>query len=226
MGDAPFELPDVVDAYEDWLSTPWGRMVGRIEVEALRGLLAPLASGARVLDVGCGTGWLGAALGDQAWRVSGVDRSLRMLARAAGRFPVVRGEAERLPFRDGAFDAAMVSAVLDFVPDPTRVLREARRVARERVAVLALARNSWLATRRRVAGGRGHPIFSHVRFHSRRELLELARAAGAEPEHVTGAVFLPPSVGQRLPGLERALIGRWMPGAGLIAFSMRAGGTA
>src|SRR4029079_3719509 len=89
------------------------------------------------------------------WRVSGVDISQRMLARAATRFPVVCGDAGRLPLRDGAFDAAVVSAVLDFVPDPAAVLREARRVTRQRVVVLALARNSWLATRRRTPGAPG-----------------------------------------------------------------------
>lgn len=220
MSIAPFESSAVVDAYEDWLATPWGRLVESIETETLRDLLSPIPTGARVLDVGCGTGWLGRTLVDHGWRVSGVDLSQRMLARAHQRFPVVCGDAARLPFRDGAFDAAVVSAVLDFVPDPALVLREARRVARRRVVVLALARNSWLATRRRIAGRRGHPIFSRARFHSRRELLAFARAAGAEPQHVIGALFLPPSIGGRLPALERTLRGRWMPGAGLLAFAM------
>jgi SAM-dependent methyltransferase len=220
MRTDPFETSALVDAYEDWLAKPWGRLVESIEVEALRNLLAPIPAGARVLDVGCGTGWLGRALVDQGWSVSGVDLSQRMLARARQRFPVVRGDATRLPFRDGAFDAAVVSAVLDFVPDPAAVLREARRVARQRVVVLALARNSWLATRRRIAGRRGHPIFSRARFHSRSELLAFARAAGAEPNDVSGALFLPPAIGGRMPALERALRGPWMPCAGLIAFAM------
>jgi SAM-dependent methyltransferase len=221
MSPPPFESPDVVDAYEDWLATPWGRLVEGIEVDLLQELLAPVPARARVLDIGCGTGWLGSALLDRGWSVSGVDFSPRMLARARQRFPVVRGDAARLPFRDGAVDAAVVSAVLDFVPDPVAVLREARRVARRRVVVLALARNSWLATRRRIAGRRGHPIFSRARFYSRSELIAFARAAGAEPEGVTGAVFLPPTIGGRLPALERALRGRRMPCAGLIAFSLR-----
>lgn len=221
---SPFDDAVVVDTYEDWLATGWGRLVESTEIESLRTLLAPVPVGAQVLDVGCGTGWLGRAIAEDGRRISGVDLSQRMLERARRRFPVVRGDAARLPFRDGAFDAAVVSAVLDFVPDPVAVLREARRVARRRVVVLALARHSWLATRRRIAGRRGHPIFSRARFHSRRELCAFARAAGAEPEHVGGALFLPPAIGGRLPTLERALRGPRLPFAGLISFAMRGSG--
>jgi SAM-dependent methyltransferase len=222
MLPAPFERADVVDAYEDWLATPWGRLVESIEIDALRSLLAPLPAGARVLDVGCGTGWLGRAMVDHGWRVSGVDLSQRMLARAQQRFPVVCADAARLPFQDRSFDGALVTAVLDFVPYPVAVLREARRVASQRVAVLALGGGSWLAMRRRFAGRRGHPIFSQASFYSPAKLMEMARAAGCEPERVTGSLFLPPALAGRWPKLELALRGRSTFGAGLIGFSMPA----
>jgi SAM-dependent methyltransferase len=217
----PFERPEVVAPYEDWLGTPYGRWVADVEEELLTGLLAALPTGARVLDLGCGTGWLAQRLARHGWRVVGLDPSAAMLAQASERLPVVRGDGMRLPFADGAFEAVCVTAVLDFVDDPAALLREARRVARVSVAVAALARDSWLALRRSLQGRRGHPIFSRARFHPRARLFDFARAAGAEPERVRGALYLPPSLGPRLPALERALARGTLRGAGLLGFSLR-----
>lgn len=216
----PFELSAVVDPYEDWFHTPYGRFVDRIERELLLELLAPLPSGANVLDIGCGTGWFGARLRERGLSVTGVDSSLLMLSRARDRMPVVRASALQLPFADRSFDAAYLTAVLDFVPDPVLVLREARRVVRDRLAVIALASGSWLGLRRRISGDLGHPIFSQARFYSRRRLIEMARASGAEPERLRGALFLPPSLGPRLPALERFLRQRIVAGAGIVGFAL------
>src|ERR1700752_4096063 len=61
--------------------------------------------GRRVLDVGCGTGRLAAALADRyACKVWGVDTSAEMLAVARERAPrgaaLREAAAEQLPFRD------------------------------------------------------------------------------------------------------------------------------
>lgn len=192
-----FEQASVVEPYDDWFSTAYGRLVEGTEVEMLLELLAPLDEQAAVLDIGCGTGWFGHKLRQRGLRVSGVDPSRAMLQRAWGRLPVVQGDAARLPFADRSFDAAYLVVVLDSVPDPVAVLREARRIARGRVGVIALASGSWLGLRRRVSARRGHPVFSQARFYSRRRLIELAVEAGAEPERVRGALFLPPALGAR-----------------------------
>ncbi len=217
---SPFERAEVAETYEDWLQTPYGRLVKQIEVELIVDGLAPLSPGASLLDVGCGTGWLGLELRERGFRVTGVDMSSAMLARAQSRFTVVRGDAMRLPFADRSFDGAYVTAVLDFVSDPVAVLAEARRVARERVVVMALASGSWLAWRRRFAGWRGHPIFGQAQFYSRRRLFSFARQAGAEPDNVSGALVLPPAVSTIFPAIELALRGRSLPGVGLVAFSL------
>jgi ubiquinone/menaquinone biosynthesis C-methylase UbiE len=97
--------------------------------------------GRRVLDVGCGTGKLAAALTEEAGaKVWGVDASAEMVAVAREALPegvgVRRGDAERLPFRDGWFDRVTMSLVLHLVDRP-RALAEARRVvgADGRVAI-------------------------------------------------------------------------------------------
>jgi SAM-dependent methyltransferase len=82
----------------------------------------------RILDVGCGIARRPAYLEPAPGRVFvGVDP---MLGRNARDFDFVQGVAERLPFRDAAFDGALSATMLDHVPDPGRVLAEIRRVLR------------------------------------------------------------------------------------------------
>jgi SAM-dependent methyltransferase len=98
--------------------------------DALVGVLA--LRGGRVLDVGCGTGALAAALAERAHaRVWGVDASAEMLEVARTRVPravgLKQGRAEELPFRDGWFDAVVLSLVVHLVDRP-RSFAEAARV--------------------------------------------------------------------------------------------------
>jgi ubiquinone/menaquinone biosynthesis C-methylase UbiE len=88
--------------------------------------------GRRVLEVGCGTGVLAAALAErEAARVWAVDAEPAMLEIARGRMPkgagVREGRAEELPFRDGWFERVVLRLVIHLV-DRTRALPELRRV--------------------------------------------------------------------------------------------------
>jgi len=99
--------------------------------------------GARVLDVGCGTGLLAARL--PRARVVGVDLSSGMLERARVRLLPVQGSALALPFRDGAFELVFaVTSLLVPARELTRALLELGRVARPgaRVAVTLLRENA------------------------------------------------------------------------------------
>jgi ubiquinone/menaquinone biosynthesis C-methylase UbiE len=88
--------------------------------------------GRRVLDVGCGTGRLAQPLAERALaRVWGVDASPEMLAEARAKVPdsvgLREGRAERLPFRDGWFERAVMWLVVHLV-DREQALAEASRV--------------------------------------------------------------------------------------------------
>jgi SAM-dependent methyltransferase len=104
--------------------------------------LAGLAVGQRALDVGCGPGALTAELvrllGSDA--VTAVDPSEPFVAAARERHPGVSVEhaaAERLPFSDESFDAALAQLVVHFMADPLEGVREMRRVTREQGVVAA-----------------------------------------------------------------------------------------
>lgn len=88
--------------------------------------------GRRVLDIGCGTGALAAALVErESARVWGVDPSTEMLAVARARevrgLGLKTGRAEELPFKDGWFERAVMCLVVHLVDRP-RSFAEALRV--------------------------------------------------------------------------------------------------
>ena len=95
-----------------------------------------------VLDVGCGPGALTSELVRRvgAESVSAVDPSPGFVEAAGQRNPGVdvrRAEAERLPFEDGVFDAALAQLVVHFMSDPAAGLGEMRRVTRRGGVVAA-----------------------------------------------------------------------------------------
>jgi demethylmenaquinone methyltransferase/2-methoxy-6-polyprenyl-1,4-benzoquinol methylase len=92
------------------------------------------ADGGRVLDVATGTGLVAEALLARGFRVTGLDQSPGMLARArvrfAGRIELVESSAEELPFADASFDHLTFTYLLRYVDDPAATMRELARVVR------------------------------------------------------------------------------------------------
>ena len=119
----------------------WRRLVAR----RLRGALA--VEGARALDVACGTGDLSLAIAQATGaRVIGTDFCRPMLEIAArkkiggveSRILFVEGDALRLPFADGTFEAVSIAFGLRNLASVEGGLKELRRVLKPggRVAVL------------------------------------------------------------------------------------------
>jgi demethylmenaquinone methyltransferase / 2-methoxy-6-polyprenyl-1,4-benzoquinol methylase len=95
-----------------------------------------------VLDVATGTGLVAAELVRRDFRVTGVDQSPEMLARARERFgdrvELVEASAESLPFADGSFDHLTFTYLLRYVADPAGTLAELARVVRPGGVVASL----------------------------------------------------------------------------------------
>lgn len=138
----------VYDALRPQDDAWWARFEAMVRLGELRGR--------RVLDVGCGTGALLAALAERAnAKVWGVEPSDEMRGVARARLPagigLRSGRAESLPFRDDWFDGVTFSLVVHLI-DRSAAFAEAARVLAPggRVVVATFAHDHfatyWAAT--------------------------------------------------------------------------------
>ena len=101
-------------------------------------------AGAKVLDLGCGSGYGSKMLAEVAGHVTGADVSANAVAHARREFSRPNLEfaelpaAGGLPFEDQSFDAVVCFQVIEHVPDDRHFVREIARVLRPGgVAILA-----------------------------------------------------------------------------------------
>jgi SAM-dependent methyltransferase len=115
----------------------------------VRCLRALVGARGQVLDFGCGSGDIAIACGNAGYRMSGVDLSPAMIARARLRangdgigFDALESEEPlRLPHPEARFDAVIASSVLEYVRDPLGCLQELSRVCRPNGVLLATVPN-------------------------------------------------------------------------------------
>jgi SAM-dependent methyltransferase len=115
--------------YERYMGV-WSQLAG----SAFLDWIAP-KPGLRWLDVGCGNGAFTELLVERCAPVSvqGIDPSAEQLGYARARLATGvaqfhRADAMTLPFRDDAFDAAVMPLAIFFVPDPASGVAEMARV--------------------------------------------------------------------------------------------------
>jgi demethylmenaquinone methyltransferase/2-methoxy-6-polyprenyl-1,4-benzoquinol methylase len=190
------------------------------------------APDARVLDVATGTGLVARALKRRyGCRVVGLDQSEDMLSRARPLVgsvyeDVVRGEAERLPFEDGSFDALTFTYLLRYVDDPAATMRELARVVRPggRVAMLeffvpprpVLYPAWWFYTRL------GLPALGRL---VSRDWFEVGRFLGPSIDGFWRRHPLPQVVEMwRAAGIESVEVRKMSLGGGVVMWGMKNGG--
>jgi SAM-dependent methyltransferase len=168
----------------------WQRGPGRIYDRLAEVLVAQTPTslhGARMLDVGAGTGAATRAMAAAgAASVVAIDAAIGMLAHGGPTRPAaVAGDAVALPFAAGSFDGAVAAFSLNHLPDPVAGLREMARVTRPGGCLLVSA----------YGADDTHPVKAAV------EAALAARGWVAEPWYVAVREVAAP----RLATVERAV---------------------
>jgi len=168
----------------------------------------------KLLDVGCGGGWLLASARSRGWEVLGVEPSLAMWEQAAQRAPVLLGTFPGVDVSGpGLFDAVHLKLVLEHVSDAFEVLRAACGVLRPGGVVVVqvpndfnvlqlaaqelLEKESWWVT---------HP--AHVNYFSFDSLERTLRRCGFEPCRREGTFPMETFLLQGIDYVGRDEIGR------------------
>ncbi len=116
---------------------PGGSLRGRA-ISFTRCLQESVKASGRVLDFGCGSGDIAIACREAGYRMSGIDLSPAMIARARLRqnghgigFEVLKsGKPLSLPYPEAYFDAVIASSVFEYVHDPLHCFEELWRVCK------------------------------------------------------------------------------------------------
>ena len=170
----------------------------------------------RLVEIGCGDGALLAELERRgaAGSLHGFDVSEEAVraARARGLESVEVFDGRRVPVANDAFDAAVLSHVLEHVPDPVALLREAARTAPTVVIEVPLERSlsARRSSRRALSEGAGH-----VRAFDHAEAQRIVATAGLrlgrelmDPLPAAVHVFFAETPGARLTGRVKSAVRR------------------
>ena len=191
------------------------KRLGAMYDEMVRRILQELAPDDVVLDIGTGTGEIPLRICHAVSRAEAVDASREMIAiardnaklRGARNVTFSVHNSYNLPFRDGTFDAVILSNLLHIVEHPADVLAEARRVLKAAGRLIAPTYVGRESVRARIFSWvlkrTGHPVYTRFTSRSLRALIErsgfevadqallknilpvsfiVARKAGATPE--------------------------------------------
>jgi SAM-dependent methyltransferase len=120
------------EAYERFMGR-WSRQIAPLLID-----LAAVEDSGHVLDIGSGTGALASEIARRkpGVHVTGIDPSPEYVgyARSKNPFPARItfhiGDAQKMSFQDATFAASLSMLVFNFIPDPEKALREARRVTK------------------------------------------------------------------------------------------------
>lgn len=121
----------------------WFHPAGSDHAKASAMFLPAPRDSARLLDVGCGNGYLLKRMSEMGWQVAGteVDAEALKVARSRG-LTVYHGELSDQNFPDNSFDAVHLGNVIEHVYDPLALIQECRRILKPAGKLVILTPNS------------------------------------------------------------------------------------
>lgn len=183
--------------YDKWYETPAGRFVDETETALAFGMFKP-ASGAHILDAGCGTGNFSLKLAKMGLKVTGVDFSEGMLKQAEkkmleAKLPIEfeKGDLYRLNYEDESFDAVISMAAFEFLKEPQKAFKELMRVVKKggRILIGTINRDSSWGELYQSEEFREHTVFRHAAFKTMDEMEALEPDCVLEKGY---CLFVPP----------------------------------
>lgn len=174
------------ESYDQGRISPWFQYTQRLTIDLLK-----LKPGARVLDVGCGTGYAVRYLGqlDDVEKACGIDISAGMVEAAqeqvspdlVDKIQFVEASSDDIPFPDDEFDHVICTNSFHHYPDPVKALKEMQRVLKsggqivifENAPDLSWYTWGWDRLLRIIEKG-------HVKYYTCKELEAILKGAGLE----------------------------------------------
>jgi SAM-dependent methyltransferase len=177
--EAGYTQPDAAEALR---LGRWRELGARSKAAHVRALCARTKLRPRTLvEIGCGDGALLAALRGLAPVFDGFELSAPAAELARRALPDARRiepfDGSEVPADEDAYDLALLSHVLEHVPDPLPLLAEAARVAHEVIVEVPLEDNR---SARRPAKREEAARIGHLHAFSRADVRELLEQAGLE----------------------------------------------
>jgi 2-polyprenyl-6-hydroxyphenyl methylase/3-demethylubiquinone-9 3-methyltransferase len=131
------------------------RAESRLKLDYVREILSTRRreTESRILDIGCGAGFLSNGLATDGYDVTGVDQSVGSLAVAEQHAPAGKSvfyrpaDAYALPFPAASFDAVLMMDFLEHVNEPGRAILEASRVLKPQGLLIFYTFNRTLPSR-------------------------------------------------------------------------------
>ena len=147
------------------------------------------------LDVGSGPGIFHEVI---KGNVISLDISIFMLINAPEKEDRVQGDALQLPFRDNAFPCVFSSVTVCFVEDPRKLVKEMKRVSKNRIVICYVPRDSPFGMYYEALGKKGHKYYSHANFMSKRELYEAFTSEGMKIKAIRSTLFFSPNEDEKI----------------------------
>lgn len=156
MSDFEFTDPKKAGDYLNFCLSKEGKAQQNLILNSLEGLL-PKNSDLRVLDAGCGMGWLSGELVKRFKKIHACDSSTVLLNYAKEHFPGVEYVSahlqNRLPYADAGFDLIIASLTLHDLPNLESIYKEFQRILKPNGELIVVELNAYYA----------HPVGKWIR---------------------------------------------------------------